>query len=183
MAYQGISEEAIGAYFSSHDDGCGEAAAACVIEYYAGLGRMPSPFPAGSNPADDVYQKYPPDAQIPNVLSFGTTPGRIEDVFRAYGLQTNRWCNNESGGRQTLQQELAQGRPTPVIVDMGKLGGSAFNAHYPVAYGFDESNIYVTNWIIGPQKTSWSWDTFMPAWQAWFIPGGDFHWAGVSAWP
>lgn len=183
MPYQGIQQDQIGTFFSAHDDGCGEAAVACVIKYYADHGLMADPFSSGSDPAEEVYQKYPPDARIPNVLSFGTTPGRMEDVFRAYGMATNRWCNNQDGGRQTLQQELAQNRPTPVIVDMGKLGGSWGQAHYPVAYAFDDSSIYVTNWVIGPAKIAFPWDTFMQAWQAWFIPGGDFHWAGVSAWP
>ncbi len=178
MAEYGIPT--IGYAYSSHNDGCGQAAAAVIIDYWKTDPFIPGVCSDLNCVADQVYAAHPPDTGI---IHLGSTPGHVENICKCYKLITNRFCNAPVNACiNTLQQAIQQNRPVIVLMDAGKLpGGANFQGHYLVAYKYDDSGVYVSNYL-DPSGAYMKWNDFSAAWNPWFIPGGDFHYAGIVTW-
>jgi hypothetical protein len=181
------------AYVNSRPDvdwnTCGQAAIATITDFHGlnpyGLGRTRIWTGDGQLYWDDgeaidsiINGGFGPDV----VFGWGTTGGRITDALRSYGLTAEvgysglfsaGWENQWS----TLQSYLAADLPVPVLVDLGGIGGPWYTAHWPVAYGFDGSRVFLANcgWNPAPEV-----DAFLHAWHAWFLPYGFNHCAVYS---
>lgn len=176
MTYIGVESKDIASFYSRHNNGCGQAAVACVLNFHCKL-------PPGLD-VDDIYSKYPP-----NVMwgAFGSSPNLIEQMCKGYGLNTYRYCNNEQQGPTQLKNDIAARKPTIVMLDLGKLGQSWNTYHWAVAYGYDQQSIYLAN--MGRVGYKEDWGSFMEAWHCWVlnspfppdITAGDCHWAGIVA--
>lgn len=138
-----------------HGTNCGMAASATLLTY---LGKMPEaktshPF---SNPNMTVLEtEYPP-----NILGglAGTSRGRVERILEAFGCEV---C--EIHGEVDLRKTIHAGQPVAVMLQVtGKtIWGMTMPAgHWMVAYGFDEENIYLTNW----GEPGMNWEVFRRGW-------------------
>jgi hypothetical protein len=180
MGRVGLQDGDVDAIYSSHENGCASAAVAVLLQHWKNVPYKDSNGHTlcGKSLADAIFCDHPPDAG-----HYGTTPGHLENMFKAYRLTTNRWCNNKEGGLETLQNGIQKLQPTCVLVDYGKLSSNFnFIAHYLIGYAYCDDGIYCSNMLEGSQQQLIDWNTFFDAWQCWFIPGGDFHYAGVQSW-
>lgn len=169
---------------------CGQAAIATILDFHGrdpfGLSR-PRHGADGTPRWDDgeiidalVNAGHGPDV----VFGLGSTGGRIRDALTAYGLSAEvGWSGLFSGGWQdqwrTLRSSLELGRPVPVCVDLGALGGDWYTAHWAIAYRLVNDTVHLGNCPWAPQVQV---DRFLHAWHCWFLPIG-FNHCGVYARP
>ncbi|MFF1713144.1 hypothetical protein [Streptomyces sp. NPDC058268] len=161
---------------------CGQAAMATVLDFHGrdpfGLGR-PSHGVDGKQHWDDgeiidalVGAGFGPDV----VFGLGSTGGRIRDAVQNYGLTAEvGWSGAFSGGWQdqwrTLKAYVELGRPVPVCVDLGALGGDWYTAHWAIAYRIENGTVHLGNCRM-PQIPE---RQFLHAWNCWFLPIGFNH--------
>jgi hypothetical protein len=160
---------------------CGQAAIASITDFH---GLNPYNLPRSGPYWDDGQAidaikagGFGPDV----VFGWGTTGGRIRDALRSYGLKAEvghsgflffGWEDQLKALRRSLSQRL----PVPVLVDLGMLGGSAFSAHWPIAWKMEGGRVYLAA-CPNPQPTE---REFIDAWAARHLPYG-FNHCGVYA--
>ncbi|GAA3573394.1 hypothetical protein GCM10022419_062950 [Nonomuraea rosea] len=121
----------------------------------------------------------------PDVLfGLGSTGGGIVNALTAYGLNAEAgWSGAFSGGWQdqwrTLLSYVELGRPVPVCLDLGAIGGGWYTAHWAVAYRIENDTVFLGNCPWMPQVPV---AQFLHAWHCWFLPFG-FNHLGVYARP
>jgi hypothetical protein len=129
---------------------CGLAAAATFLTFHS---KIPPIEQRAHQVMRLIERDHPPD----NLAGlFGTSRRRVQRICRAYGIRTKA-----IEGEAALRAHVAYGNPVIVLLGVtGQLCG--FNlpmAHWMVVYGYDENNVFVTNWgqYIG-------WDVFRQNW-------------------
>lgn len=138
---------------------CGHAAGTSFLTF-AGA------FPNDLEPAEahriiaSIEDEHPPD----NMGGwFGASRRRIERMCRTNGVKFERIA-----GEDELRASLAACRP--VIVVIGTEGSRVWKwplprGHWMVAYGYDEQQIFLTNWsspgMPWPEFRRW-WGSFVP---------------------
>jgi hypothetical protein len=131
---------------------CGQAAACTLLTHHGMLPRI-------GEVMLEVERAHPPD----NLGGYlGTSRCCVRRICRAFGLKLE-----EAVGESTLRSHLASSQP--VLVTLGVPGPRLWRwqlpvGHWMVAYGFDDSGVYLTNW------GRMGWDEFRAGWQS-FIPG------------
>jgi hypothetical protein len=111
------------------------------------------------------------------VFGWGSTGGRIRDALRNYGLNADVGFSGAfSAGWEELwarlQDYLSAGRPVPVMIDLGAIGGTWYTVHWAIAYKIADDRIYLGNCFT---KSSPTLDEFLRAWHCWFNPYGFNH--------
>lgn len=145
---------------------CGQAAAATLLAHF----RV-GPFAAGA-PADDgaavdaIRATHPPD--VP--LALGTTSFRLAAALFAHGLEVERVHSGLLGwgfpfAYDRLRRSLDAGRPAIVLVDDGRLGGRAFQAHWAVLSALDAAGARLDD---GARHVSL--ERFVDAWACPMLP-------------
>ena len=135
---------------------CGQAAVATMLDYH-GLDPYGLPKPVydaldcryhwdDGEIIDSIKEEFPPD----HVLGlFGTTAGRIRDALASAGLEAHTASSRRvSEGRriwEDVKRSAAAGLPVIVIMDVGKLGGRPFTAHWGVLYKVEHSTVHLAN--------------------------------------
>jgi hypothetical protein len=80
---------------------------------------------------------------------FGTTAGRIRDTLASAGLEAHTASSRRvrEGRRiwEDAKRSAAAGLPVIVIMDMGKLGGRPFSAHWGLLYWVHNSTVHLAN--------------------------------------
>lgn len=129
---------------------CGQAAACTLLHVY---GRI-------TPRADEmrrVEQQFPPDL---GGGWLGTSRSQVERICRSRSLPLQ-----EIRGEAALRDWLRANQPVIVMLQCQQrrstFGVSLPVGHWMVAYGFDESFVYLTNW------GRMSWDDFRRGWQTW----------------
>ncbi|WP_139177148.1 RICIN domain-containing protein [Geodermatophilus siccatus] len=165
---------------------CGQAAIATIIDFH----RI-DPFGLPRNAAghwDDgaIIDAIINDGQGPDVVfGWGTTPGRIAEALGRYGCIAKAVCFPpvdiglwRAVAFSQLAEALNRNLPVPVLVDLGRLNGTAFTFHWPVAYKLENGRVHLGNmassWNATPNLVE-----FVDAWTAWPLPG--YHLCAVYA--
>ena len=95
---------------------------------------------------DLITKSFPPDHFFG---LFGTTAARIVAALRSYGLEAyaTRSRSAAKGGSiwSAIEKSVAEGLPVVVLLDMGKLGGRPFSAHWAVVYRVEDSLVSLAN--------------------------------------
>ncbi|NOT32610.1 MAG: hypothetical protein HOP12_00395 [Candidatus Eisenbacteria bacterium] len=83
---------------------------------------------------DAIMTVHPPDLPF----GAGTTAFRLASALRAHGLHVQRIHAGPLGfgasrSLETLRAALARRLPVPVLVDAGRFGGRAYEAHWAIA--------------------------------------------------
>jgi hypothetical protein len=178
--YLGVPGERIGAFYGGRSarNSCAQAAVACLLDFWQ---LAPSGGEGPSELVDRIYESHPPDTPFG---LFGTTPGRVEQACRAYGLTTSRWGREDADPRGRLAEALAAREPAIVLVDLHRLG-EGWGFHYLVAYGCDAEAVHCTNMLPNPispePRQPIPWSLFMRAWRSW-LPGPALQCMGIRAW-
>ena len=135
---------------------CGQAAVASLLDYHA-LGPFGDEEPAGRSVRgrrqweageviDLITESFPPDHFFG---LFGTTAARIVAALRGYGLEAYAArSRGDAEGRNTwsaVKRSVAEGLPVIVLLDVGKLGGRSFSAHWAVVYRVEDSLVHLAN--------------------------------------
>ncbi len=138
--YQGLDS----IFEFTNDDGkldyfnCGQAAAATLLCH---LGQFPAEVPQARDVMDWIETYHPPD----NLAGyFGSSRRRVIRICKAKGVRLQVIT-----GEEALRKELDQGRP--VILMLGTVAGKLWKfdlpgGHWVVAYGYDDANVYLSNW-------------------------------------
>jgi hypothetical protein len=135
---------------------CGQAAACSLLSFV----RATSPDPDAEHARRVmrvVEEQHPPD----NLGGwFGTSRRRVERICRAHGIELE-----QVAGEEDLRDCLESG--LPVVLMLGTEGPKIWKWHAPaghwvVAYGFDDRQVFATNWS-GPGVP---WDEFRRRWNA-----------------
>jgi hypothetical protein len=130
---------------------CGQAAAAT---YLAFNGLLPSCEEQSGEVMSWIETAHPPD-----IVGgwFGSSRRRIARICNSFGLPLE-----EIHGEQLLREQLNNCRPVLVMLDVP--GRNLFKrwtlpaGHWMVAFGFDEENVYLTNW------GAMTWPAFRQRW-------------------
>ena len=135
---------------------CGQAAVATLLDYH-GLDPYGLPKPVyderdcryhwdDGEIIDSIKEEFPPDHALG---LFGTTPGRIRDALTSAGLEAHTASSRRvrEGRRiwEDVKRSAAAGLPVIVIMDVGKLGGRPFTAHWGVLYRVHNSTVHLAN--------------------------------------
>ena len=135
---------------------CGQAAVATLLDYH-GLDPYGLPKPVyderdglyhwdDGEIIDRIKEDFPPDHAFG---LFGTTPGRIRDALASAGLEarvaSSRGVSEGQRIWEDVKRSAAAGLPVIVIMDVGKLGGRPFTAHWGVLYGVRDSTVHLAN--------------------------------------
>jgi hypothetical protein len=139
---------------------CGQAAACTFLTHH----RV---FPGDHVPGEAreimelIEERHPPD----NLGGwFGTSRRRVERICRTAGIPVE-----PVEGEADLRKRLDDLQPVMVMcrVDGPRILGrwTAPSGHWMVAYGYDESRVFLTNW----SAPSMSWGEFRAGWGA-FLP-------------
>ncbi len=95
---------------------------------------------------DSIKEEFPPDHALG---LFGTTAGRIRDALASAGLEAHTASSPRvrEGRRiwEDVKRSASAGLPVIVIMDMGKLGGRPFTAHWGVLYRVQHSTVHLAN--------------------------------------
>lgn len=131
---------------------CGQAAAATLLRHLNRLAELANLDDA----VRDIERRFPPD-QLGGWL--GTGRRRVKEILRDHGVHVK-----ELRGELQLRKQIAAGNP--VIVMLGVSGGKFWKwelpgGHWMVAYAFDDTNVYLTNWNL-PMP----WDEFRRRWRS-----------------
>lgn len=135
---------------------CGQAAACSLLSFAGVLVAEPDPAVARTLMMA-VEEANPPD----NFGGwFGTSRRRVERICRRHGMELE-----VVRGEDELRASLAAGRPA--IVMLGTEGPRLWKWHAPaghwmLAYGFDDRQIFLTNW----SSPAMPWDEFRRWWRA-----------------
>lgn len=134
---------------------CGLAASATLLTF---LGQMKPQ--ETSSPHRNPNMALLEETFPPNILGglAGTSRGRVERILDAHGFQ-----GLEVQGEDQLRRTVADGKPIAVMLQIP--GGTALGmtmpaGHWMVVYGWDEKQVYLTNWW----EQSMTWDEFLQGW-------------------
>jgi hypothetical protein len=131
---------------------CGQAAAATFLTLHGVVAP-----PAADQLMAQLERDHPPD----NLAGyFGTSRRRVERMLRAFDLKPV-----EIDGEDELRGSLDEGNP--VIVMLGVpgprvLGVTMPSGHWMVAYGYDDEQVFLTNW----GGATMTWEEFRAGWKA-----------------
>lgn len=153
---------------------CAQAAIATVLAHH-GAG----PFThgaAGWNDADAidvVREAFPPDMP----LGLGTSAHRVREALRAHGLAAEWLHSGWQGGRLAdalgrLVDHVRSGRPAPVLLDDGLIGGRPWAAHWAVAVGIHEGRVWLGN---AGRIRALPLGSFLRAWRCRQLPWSHNH--------
>lgn len=151
---------------------CGQAAVATVLTMKNKLAKTQD----GSS-VTAVWKRYPPDTAIYvggyRIGGLGSTPARLQSALKGYGLNT--WLGS---GYSTLESYAGAGWAPIVLLDHGAMGGKWWTAHWVVVVGYDNVNVYVTNW-----QAKWLGNTGLTIDAVGAIPKATFQkgWSGTVA--
>lgn len=163
---------------------CGQAAVATLLDYYGldpfGL-RKPVYDPKNGRRhwdpgevVDCIAREFPPDHLFG---LFGTTARRIDAALASYGLKVRVARSRKAAqGRRILsdiKEFASSGSPSIVLLDMGKLGGRPFTAHWAVVCRAEGSAVYLAN--CGRRPTAVPEERFLSAFRCRFMPRGLNH--------
>ena len=133
---------------------CGQAAACTLLNHFHAVPAV-ADGDAACALMEAVESAHPPD----NLGGwFGTSRRRVERICLTHGIDLV-----EIDGEGELRSALVAGRPVAVMV---QLAGSRFlrwqmpAGHWMVAYGFDDKQIYLSNY----HDAGMPWDEFRRAW-------------------
>jgi hypothetical protein len=168
---------------------CGQAAIATIADYWD---KNPYDLPRTTQWPVDRRCYWNDGAAIdaitaggfgPDVIfGWGTTPSRIGDALRHYGLPTEVDYSSPFGSSddhwKKLQDHLARNRPVPVLLDLGVLGSDPFLHHWPIAYKVDGGRVHLGNYFTTFEPPTV--EEFLKAWHCQALPWG-FNYAGVYA--
>lgn len=149
---------------------CGQAAAVTAL-WHAGMNAK---FGTPASLVKSFNDYAPPKITVPGVIevavSLGTDWRQIEYGIKGYSNQGIRF--NWQKGKAALQNELRKSNPCLIMLDMGTLppydwkkGGG----HWVVAYGYDNTHVYLTNMATFGNKITW--DQLHKAWGGSFTEG------------
>ena len=170
---------------------CGQAAVATLLDYHGlnPFGLEKPAYDAGDGCChwddgkiiDRIQEDFPPD----NFLGlFGTTPNQLRNALTFFGLETKvDSSKNTRGGRkiwEEVKRSANSGSPVAVIMDMGKLGGRAFTAHWGIVYRVESPTVYLANCR---NLDTVSEARFLRAFRCWFMPPKFNHCAVFSRLP
>jgi hypothetical protein len=132
---------------------CGQAAAATYLTFH---GLLPSLEDQAGLVMSRIEAAHPPD-----IVGgwFGSSRRRVKRICRAGGLPVE-----EIVGETGLRDQINSNRAALVMFEVP--GPKLFKrwtvptGHWVVAYGFDDENIYLTNW------GKMTWDLFRQGWNA-----------------
>jgi hypothetical protein len=133
---------------------CGQAAACSLLSFAGALVAEPDPALARTL-MTAIEEANPPD----NFGGwFGTSRRRVERICRRYGIELD-----VVAGEEELRASLAACRPA--IVMLGTEGPRVLRwrapaGHWMLAYGFDDSQIFLTN----HSEPGMPWDEFRRGW-------------------
>jgi hypothetical protein len=132
---------------------CGQAAACTLFTFCENA--SPGDAEAACALMSTIEEAHPPD----NLFGwFGTSRRRVERICLSRGIELD-----EIEGEDQLRAALSAGRPVAMMVELpGKriLGWEAPAGHWMVAYGFDDKQIYLSNY----HAPAMPWDEFRKAW-------------------
>jgi hypothetical protein len=138
---------------------CGQAAACSLLSFAGVLTGDPNGDVARSI-MTEIEDRHPPD----NIGGwFGTSRRRVERICRSHGVMID-----EVDGEDELRDHLAAGRP--VVLMIGTEGPRIWKwrapaGHWVLAYGFDDKQIFLTNWsspgMPWPEFRRW-WGALVP---------------------
>ena len=158
---------------------CGQASIATVLAHFR-RGPFATAGIDDGAAIDFVRARFGPDVPF----GLGTTAHRIAAALRAHGLGVeishSGWFGTERDrALSRLLSHLTQGIPTPVCLDLGMLGGTAWSAHWAVALRFDRGIVELGN--MGADSLL-GVDAFMAAWRCRHLPLGHNHCAVLATW-
>lgn len=157
--YTGSVYRGLGEMFQYTNDGapdrkraCGQAAIATILSHYNVKSRD-----TGYSLINEIYRRYGPDIAF-GIL--GTSWQQMERALSGYGVPYS-WYSNEA----SLKNRLDNYRPCIVMLDVGAMPdeGWGWGGHWVVAYGYDNANVYLTNWN---PSSSGQWDGGKCSWTA-----------------
>jgi hypothetical protein len=162
---------------------CGQAATASLTDFHH---KDPYSLPRPGGFWDDgtVIDAIKNGGFGPDVVfGWGTTPDRIRDALRSYGLNAQSghsglfFSDWPTQWNSLLFSVYYYRQPAAVLVDIGMLGGPAFGAHWPIAWRMDYTpsgmRVHLANmgsWVSQPMQ-----DQFLQAWQCRQLPYGFNH--------
>jgi Peptidase_C39 like family len=177
MGYHGQPDGTVRAFYASNEDsgnGCGQAAVATLVRF---TGKGAYAHVSDNELVRTIYHDRQNKPDTPNQW-FGSTPGHVENVCGAAGLE--HWRTYGPGNaRSALEETLQRDQLMIVLLDLGKLGGKWHTYHYSVAYGYDENGPHLTNMVGGESAQDLPWDQFLEAWHCWSLPSPDWQYAGI----
>ena len=135
---------------------CGQAAVASLLDYHAaGPFKREEPVRGVAcarrcldtgEAIDLITKSFPPDHFFG---LFGTTAARIVAALQSYGLEANAVRSRSTADEESIwpaiEQSVAEGLPVIVLLDLGKLGGRPFSAHWAVVYRVEDSLVHLAN--------------------------------------
>ncbi|HEX3148303.1 MAG TPA: hypothetical protein VHR66_09485 [Gemmataceae bacterium] len=132
---------------------CGQAAACTLFTFREG--NPPVDPETACTLMTAVEEAHPPD----NLFGwFGTSRRRVERICLSRGIELD-----EIEGEEELRSALSAGRPVAMMVELpGRevLGIDMPAGHWMVAYGFDDQQIFLSNY----HAPAMPWDEFRKAW-------------------
>ncbi len=149
-AYRGLPTlfEFVNADGTQRRFNCGQAAACTLLTHFHAI-------PPAADLMAAVEAAHPPD----NLGGwFGTSRRQVERICRSRAIELE-----EIHGEDELRATLSAGRPAAVMVELpGPMiwRWRAPVGHWMVAYGFDEQQIYLSNF----GSPGMPWDDFRRAW-------------------
>ena len=154
---------------SDEKKSCGQAAVATML-YFRGKTTDRS-----IRVVRDLYFQWPADGYGGIA---GTSWQRIQTMLQARGLHVHI-----VQGLPAIKQEIANGNPVIVMLDVGKCPEWNFQwgGHWVVAYGYNKSSIFLSNWTNADGHTPWN--TFNSAADTWLTHAGGFANYGIVATP
>lgn len=168
------------------DNTCGQAAVATILDFWGkdpwGLPRTKSGFPTHKKYWDDgaaidaVKKRFPPDVVFG---VFGTSGGQVRNALKAYGFaqarveHTGLFSHGWEDRWKDLRRNVLLGRPVPVLVDVGRLGGGNFAGHWAIAYRIENGMVHLG--AMNAPRNKVSEKRFLEAWQCPAYPLGYNH--------
>lgn len=135
---------------------CGQAAVATLLDHHGldpyGLERPVYDARDGRHHwrdgrvIDCISADFPPDKLLG---WFGTTGGRLREALSHAGLEARVVRSTGTAGGRGIwaeaKESVSAGEPVAVVLDLGKLGGRRFAAHWAVVYGVEGSLVRLAN--------------------------------------
>ena len=127
---------------------------------------------------DRIKEDFPPNYFLG---LFGTTGNQIRKALVSGGLEASVTASRDVREGRDIWEKVKlsanSGLPTIVIMDLGKLGGRRFAAHWGVVYRVENSTVYLANCrnlSVVPEAR------FLRAFRCRFMPPGFNHCAVFS---
>lgn len=163
---------------------CGQAACASIIKAWGKHGNL-----SDEALAQQIYSKFPPDIFGG---ACGTSPGRIVEILKAYGLkatyaQVATWLPGgflnplnqiawQHHRAHVMDKWVKAGYPVIALVDAGAIDGPWFQPHWVPVVSADAANATIANSLGSNvyKDKKMQIDKFHEAWEVRFLPGLNF---------